>query len=107
MLAGGATKPIEDIKVGDRIIATDPATGLSEAQPVTAVITGSGVKNLVRITDGTDGTTGASTGVLVATDEHSFWVVDRQAWTAATRLEPGMWLRTSTGTPTKQRTAVR
>ncbi|MBB5773691.1 RHS repeat-associated core domain-containing protein [Nonomuraea jabiensis] len=107
VLAGGATKPIEDIKVGDRVIATDPATGLSEAQPVIAVITGSGVKNLVRITVDTDGTAGASTGVLVATDEHPFWVVDRQAWTAATRLEPGMWLRTSTGTYVQVATVAR
>ncbi|MEU8404520.1 polymorphic toxin-type HINT domain-containing protein [Nonomuraea sp. NPDC048892] len=80
------------------MIATDPATGRSQAQPVIAVITGSGVKNLVRITVDTDGAAGTATGVLVATDEHPFWVADRQAWTAATHLEPGTWLRTSAGT---------
>ncbi|WP_326645772.1 polymorphic toxin-type HINT domain-containing protein [Nonomuraea fuscirosea] len=83
------------------------SAGRREAQPVIAVIAGSGVKNLVRITVDTDGAAGAATGVLVATDEHPFWVADRRAWTAATRLEPGMWLRTSAGTYVQVATVAR
>jgi hypothetical protein len=38
LLADGTTKPIKDIKIGDNVIATDPETGQTQAEPVTAVI---------------------------------------------------------------------
>ncbi|MFD0857229.1 polymorphic toxin-type HINT domain-containing protein [Actinomadura adrarensis] len=37
--------------------------------------------------------------MIVATDEHPFWVAgDINSWIKAIDLEPGLWLRTSTGT---------
>src|SRR5690606_30636881 len=38
-------------------------------------------------------------GVLIATDNHPFWVAgDISKWVEAADLKPGMWLRTSVGT---------
>lgn len=35
---------------------------------------------------------------VTATDTHPFWVTNLREWVPATRLTPGAWLRTSTGT---------
>jgi hypothetical protein len=70
LMADGTTKPIEDIKTGDKVIATDPTTGKTTARKVLAPITSKGVKNLVRVTVGSSDEAGA----LTATGEHPFWV---------------------------------
>jgi hypothetical protein len=99
LMADGTSKPIEDVKVGDKVKATDPTTGKTTTQPVTDVITGVGQKNLVQITVDTDGERGHQTGMVVATDGHPFWVDgDLNKWVKAADLKPGMWLRTSAGT---------
>ncbi|SDI59524.1 Pretoxin HINT domain-containing protein [Sinosporangium album] len=74
-MADGSSKPIEDVEVGDEVLATDPETGRTEAKPVTALITSKSAKNLVRITVDTDGERGDSTGAIIATDNHPFWLV--------------------------------
>jgi RHS repeat-associated protein len=91
VMADGTRRPIRDLRVGDRVLATDPETGRGRAEPVTAVIEGAGVKELVRVS--LDGG-----GTVVATDGHPFWVPDRREWVTADRLEPGMWLQTAAGT---------
>ncbi|MGA5759772.1 polymorphic toxin-type HINT domain-containing protein [Nonomuraea bangladeshensis] len=98
LMANGGTKPIEDVKIGDKVVAADPETGRTESRPVTALIEGKGVKHLVKITVdvGTAGSTAAAD--LVATDNHPFWVPELQRWVAAAQLQPGVWLRTSAGT---------
>ncbi|WP_306371056.1 polymorphic toxin-type HINT domain-containing protein [Nocardiopsis sp. CC223A] len=40
----------------------------------------------------------AAGDVVIATDEHPFWVPDLKAWVDAVDLAPGMWLQTSAGT---------
>jgi hypothetical protein len=40
VMADGTTRPIEDIQVGQRVLATDPATGQTAARPVIALIAG-------------------------------------------------------------------
>jgi hypothetical protein len=97
-MADGTRKPIEEVKVGDKVLATDPTTGKTTAQPVTDTIVGSGRKNLVRIIVDTDGAKGSMTGVVIATDGHPFWTVRDKQWHTAGDLKPGMWLRTSAGT---------
>jgi hypothetical protein len=99
LLADGTTAPIEDVAVGDAVLAFDPLTGEEGPREVTATITGQGAKTLVDLdldlgVTGTDGTT----ATLTATDEHPFWVPDRAAWVDAIDLAPGTWLRTSAGT---------
>ncbi|WP_173094573.1 RHS repeat-associated core domain-containing protein [Actinomadura verrucosospora] len=119
VLADGSTKPIESIKVGDKVLATDPETGETATEPVLATITTDGDKNFVQITVDTDTpprswTTkdqpkssgslirahgGHNNGVVIATDHHPFWVAGGlNKWIDAGDLKPGMWLRTSAGT---------
>ncbi|MDF5756464.1 LamG-like jellyroll fold domain-containing protein [Spongiactinospora sp. TRM90649] len=98
LMADGTTKPIEDVKPGDLVWATDPEAGYSGPRPVTTAITGDGTKNLVEITVDIDGPRGDATDTITATDEHPFWVPALDEWVNATRLQPGTWLQTSAGT---------
>ncbi|MEV0398721.1 hypothetical protein [Actinoallomurus sp. NPDC050550] len=43
------SRAIKDIKVGDKVLATDPETGRTEARRVDTLITGDGDKKLVEI----------------------------------------------------------
>jgi len=88
-MAGGGTRPISEVRVGDRVVATDPTTGRTEAQPVTDVIVGEGDKDLVEVTVGG--------GTLTATAGHPFWVPDEKRWVEAGDLVAGQRFTTSTG----------
>ncbi|MER7130103.1 LamG-like jellyroll fold domain-containing protein [Streptosporangium saharense] len=98
LMADGSTKPIEDIKVADQVVATDPVSGVTAARPVVTLITGDGIKKLVDITVDIDGDRGKATDLVTATDEHPFWVPALRIWVKAADLQPGMWLQTSAGT---------
>ncbi|WP_145926548.1 polymorphic toxin-type HINT domain-containing protein [Amycolatopsis orientalis] len=94
LLSDMSRKPIKDIRVGDRVLATDPASGRSAGKPVTQLINGQGSKHLVeiRLADSADGS------VLRTTDEHPFWNEDTRSWVSAKDLRPGSHLRNSSGT---------
>ncbi|GAA0993603.1 polymorphic toxin-type HINT domain-containing protein [Nocardiopsis tropica] len=122
LMADGSTRPIEEVDVGEKVLATDPETGERTARTVLATIVGSGAKHLVQITvdpttereaadedNGSDnageqvGQSGipgpvAAGDVIIATDGHPFWVPDLEQWVDAIDLAPGMWLQTSSGT---------
>ncbi|MQA94585.1 MAG: hypothetical protein GEV11_07985 [Streptosporangiales bacterium] len=49
LLADGTTRPIGSIRAGDRVLATDPVTGLTQPRAVTDLIVGYGVKRLVDV----------------------------------------------------------
>ncbi|MBC6456733.1 polymorphic toxin-type HINT domain-containing protein [Actinomadura sp. HBU206391] len=89
LLADGSRRPIEDVRVGDRVWASDPVTGVSGSRPVTALITGSGRKDLVDVTVAPDGLPGGSRVVVTATDGHPFWVANAAAWIDAENLVYG------------------
>ncbi len=97
LLADGTYKPIEQIKLGDRVLATDPTGSLTQGRPVTALIPGDGLKKLVRITVDTDGDRGNATGIVTATDEHPFWEARTGSWTDAEDLDRSDLLRTPDG----------
>ncbi|MEV6159776.1 polymorphic toxin-type HINT domain-containing protein [Nonomuraea sp. NPDC052129] len=97
LMADGTRKSIEDVQIGDRVIAADPRTGRVSARPVIALITGEGSKNLVQITMDVDGDEGNATGVVIATDAHPIWVANVRRWVDAGKLRPGMLLRTASG----------
>jgi hypothetical protein len=97
-MADGGSKPIEDVEVGDEVVATDPETGETGAREVTKTIVGKGAKDLVRVTIDTDGRSGSQTASVVATDGHPFWVALMEKWVDATDLRRGQWLQTSAGT---------
>lgn len=97
LMADGSTKPIEKVKAGDRVLATDPRTGENRVETVTAEINGQGLKHLVTVTVDTDGTEGSKTAEVTATDGHPFWVAELGEWIDATDLRAGERLRTSAG----------
>ncbi|MGW4215212.1 polymorphic toxin-type HINT domain-containing protein, partial [Lentzea sp. NPDC004789] len=90
LMADGSTKRIDEIKLGDRVFATDPETGESGAREVIATIIGEGVKFLVEIE--VDGA-----GKVVATDKHPFWLASENRWVDAKDLRVGTVLQTSAG----------
>ncbi|MGW7433945.1 polymorphic toxin-type HINT domain-containing protein [Streptomyces sp. NPDC054861] len=94
LLADGSTKQIEEVQVGDRVFATDPETGEAKAKIVTAEISGTGSKDLVKITIDTDGGGGHETATVTATEGHPFWVPALADWIDATNLRAGQWLLT-------------
>lgn len=96
LMADGSHKRIDQVQVGDEVLATDPETGQTGPREVTALISGDGAKNLVQITVST-GRDGVA-GVLTATDGHPFWVPELRAWVTAAELRVGMLLQTSAGT---------
>ncbi|MFI0479651.1 RHS repeat-associated core domain-containing protein [Actinomadura sp. 9N215] len=117
LMADGTKKRIEYVRVGDSVLATDPDTGETSAEPVLATITSKGDKSLVQISvdaqvrfrvtgaeqapvsAGTSESKLVKSGVVIATDTHPFWVAgDINDWIEAADLKPGMWLRTSAGT---------
>jgi RHS repeat-associated protein len=97
LLANGKQKPIEKIKPGDKVLATDPATGQTHAEPVIASFGGTNYKKLIKITVDTDGERGHETGVIIATEHHKFWNPAAHAWTRADHLNRRATVRTATG----------
>ncbi len=93
LMADGTRKRIRDVRVGDRVLATDPVTGRTEARTVTALIVGQGLKHLVAVSVGT----GHGMATLTATDHHPFWDDVDHAWVDADDLTSADELRTPTG----------
>ncbi|MGN9787367.1 LamG-like jellyroll fold domain-containing protein [Nonomuraea sp. ZG12] len=111
LMADGSHKPIEEVVVGDMVLATDPLTGETAAKEVVDLIVGTGTKDLVKITMTPGSAGGEHDPSLTATAEHPFWVPTSKQWVNAADLAPGMWLRTSAGTyiqvgAVKQQTSV-
>jgi hypothetical protein len=102
LLADGSQKAIEDVKPGDKVLASDPEKedtekGDTEGRPVTRLITGNGTKHLVDVTVDTDGDAGDATGTVTATAGHPFWVDERGEYVDAGRLAPGDTVTTPSG----------
>lgn len=97
LMADGTKKSIDKVKVGDKVLATDPKTGKSRTETVTATIIGKGKKRLVKVTVFGGAKDGASSAV-VATEGHPFWVPAVGEWVDAGDLEPGDSVWTSSGT---------
>ncbi|ORT54577.1 Hint domain-containing protein, partial [Streptomyces sp. CB03238] len=99
LMADGTREPIKEVRIGQRVLATDPTTGTTDARAVTDVIVGTGRKNLVAVTIDTDGRAGNATGTVTATGGHPFWVDSRQRWVNAEDLAAGDRLRAPSGRP--------
>ncbi|MDK1472402.1 polymorphic toxin-type HINT domain-containing protein [Streptomyces sp. 549] len=89
LMADGSSKAIEDVKVGDEVLAADPETGELQAQLVTAELFHAGDKQLVSLTIDIDGQHGDLTAEVVATDGHPFWVPGLDEWIDAADLRAG------------------
>ncbi|WP_432120027.1 RHS repeat-associated core domain-containing protein [Streptomyces sp. bgisy032] len=97
LMADGSTKKIKDVDIGDKVLATDPETGETKAETVTAEIKGKGLKHLVKITVDIDGKKGSKTASVTATDGHPFWVPELGEWIDASNLKARERLWTSSG----------
>ncbi len=91
-MADGTGKNIKDIKVGDRVRATDPTTGKTTAQIVLAVH----INHDTQLTDLTVKVNG-ETATIHTTAHHPIWDETRQVWVNAGDLQPDTVLRTATG----------
>jgi hypothetical protein len=85
LMADGTKKPIKGVKLGDKVMATDPETGEQGPRTVIDLIRHGGAHTMVavRLTDGT---------TIDATDGHPFWVANRGArggWVDAIDLRAG------------------
>ncbi|MGW0345911.1 RHS repeat-associated core domain-containing protein [Streptomyces anthocyanicus] len=99
-LTDGNTKPIEDVEVGDKVVATDPETGQTSAHEVTNTIVTRHDKDFVRVTVSGPGSNEPQDS-LTATITHPFWVPSEEKWVDAGDLRPGMDLRTPNGRTVK------
>ncbi|CAL9325026.1 polymorphic toxin-type HINT domain-containing protein [Streptomyces sp. SudanB91_2054] len=93
LMADGKTKDIEDVQLGDKVLATDPETGKTAPRQVTRLIVTDDDKHFNELAIATED------GIeeLTATHEHPFWSPSEHAWVAAGDLKPGMTLRTNEG----------
>jgi hypothetical protein len=82
LTAGGGTKPIKEIRVGDRVIATDPATGRTEERTVTK----QHINRDRDLTDLTVRTADGRTTTVRTTQKHPFWDQKAKQWVAAGAL---------------------
>ncbi|MDV8147433.1 polymorphic toxin-type HINT domain-containing protein [Arthrobacter sp. B10-11] len=79
LMADGSRKPIEDVKVGDKVIATDPETGEQVSKRVEHVfVHDDTVLDLV-----------VDDQVITTTEDHPFWSVTDQSFERADQLESG------------------
>ncbi|MCY0931003.1 polymorphic toxin-type HINT domain-containing protein [Streptomyces sp. H27-H1] len=94
LMADGTTKNIEEIKLGDRVQATDPETGETGDRTVTHLITTKTDKKFNTLSIATDN------GIeeLTATHEHPFWSPSANAWVKAGELTTGATLLTDQNT---------
>ena len=79
LLASGATVAIEDVKLGDRVLTTDPATGKESAHAVTQLYRHENAPLFDVVIDGS---------TVTATPTHPFWVVGR-GWVTVDQLHAG------------------
>lgn len=112
VLADGTTIMIEELAIGDEVLATDAVTGeLVSATVLKTHHTPTQERDLVDLTVDTDGDGKGDAGVT-ATAGHPFWTADADDavtendswakvpadWQPARNLEAGSWLHTSAGT---------
>jgi hypothetical protein len=92
LMADGTKKPIGDVAVGDKVVATDPSTGRTSVRTVTRLFThiDDDLLDLVVLTD--DGVE-----TIHTTDHHRFWNDTTKAWVEAADLKSGERLLTADG----------
>ncbi|MEU6346896.1 polymorphic toxin-type HINT domain-containing protein [Streptomyces sp. NPDC046977] len=95
LAADGSAKPIEDLELGDEVLATDPETGKTGSKSVTSTILTPDDTDFTTIT--LNNATGDGGSTLTATDHHPMWSPSEHDWIDAGNLAPGMTLRSDKG----------
>ncbi|MFI9163439.1 polymorphic toxin-type HINT domain-containing protein [Kitasatospora aureofaciens] len=102
VMADGQQKPIEQIKIGDDILATDPQTGETGHKAVTAVTETPNDEDFTDLSFQEAPDQGSSQSAqrptLTTTWHHPFWSLTNQRWTEASELRAGEELRKPDGT---------
>jgi|GEM_PF-1091051 len=80
LMADGTTKPIDQIRVGDKVLATDPENGEQAAKRVTHVWVHDDTLTDLALADGT---------TLTTTEDHPFWSATDHHYEPADQLTPG------------------
>ncbi|MFD9359778.1 polymorphic toxin-type HINT domain-containing protein [Streptomyces sp. NPDC060031] len=93
LMANGTTKKIEDIAVGEEVLATDPESGKTGPRRISNLVRSEGEKPLNELSVETP----AGVEKLTATREHPFWSPSVNAWVEAGSLTPGSTLLTDQG----------
>lgn len=94
LLVNGITKSIDKVALGDKVVATDPATGRTTTREVVGTIVTEDDKHFVDLTIKAKS---GGAAALIATTTHPFWVKSANAWIDAGDLKPGMTLREADG----------
>ena len=90
VVADGSEVPIREVKVGDKVLATDPVSGVTAARRVVALIREHETRTMVRL--------GLSDGsTITSTDLHPFWDASSATFTYAIDLPVGDQLLTDDG----------
>ena len=80
LMADGTKKPIDQVEVGDEVVATDPETGEQKIKKVAHVFVHDDALTDLQLADGT---------VLSTTEDHPYWSVDDQRFERADELSRG------------------
>ncbi|MFD8081800.1 RHS repeat-associated core domain-containing protein [Kitasatospora sp. NPDC059722] len=96
LMADGTTKAIGDIKPDDTVTATDPQTGKTSPEPVTAKIVTPDDTQFTELTlsTSTGKTSPQANTTLVSTAHHPYWDETAKTWADAQDLEVGHQLET-------------
>ncbi|MFI6850022.1 HINT domain-containing protein [Kitasatospora sp. NBC_00085] len=98
LMADGTHRPIEKIRIGDMVTATDPATGATGPQRVDATIYTPDDREFTRLTIVAPN---GSTSGITSTSHHAYWSENRHAWRDAVDLVAGDTLRIPDGRTAK------
>jgi Pretoxin HINT domain len=101
-MADHTTKPIKDVKIGDKVETTDPATGQDTTEPVQLLHR----NHDSDLTDVTVHSNSGTTTTLHTTQHHPFWDQTTRQWANAANLTAGDKLHALDGTTTITVTAV-
>lgn len=93
LMADGTKKDIEDVELGDKVMAADPESGEQGPREVTSLIVTDKDKYYNELSIATD----EGIEQLTATYEHPFWSPSALDWVRAADLRPGSTLQTEEG----------
>lgn len=95
VMADGSRRPISNVRVGDLVRTTDPATGKAVIRPVTAVH----INHDTDLADLTVRDGAARASVVHTTQHHRFWDDTHHGWVETAALAEGDRLHTDDGSP--------
>lgn len=93
LMADGGSKKIAEIRVGDKVLATNPRTGRTESRDVTATH----LNHDKKFTDLTVRTSNGKSALIRTTQDHPFWDQASHKWIKARELKASSRLRAANG----------